>query len=132
MQSQYEMIDLYTAILENNIKNITQIISYFKASNHPMPLILWGLHQLVQQACKQYSPSLLIQTPVLPWGQSFQRLMQKQMSKISQQHSQNLVTQLAYIDKLFKTHNIRQAWHECLSFCLSFLTHKKIAQYPHT
>ncbi len=130
VQSKYEMSDLYTAILENNIKNITQIIAHFKASNHPIPLILWSLHQLVQQAYKQYAPHSIIQTPVLPWSQSFQRLMQQKMPQISRQHSQDLITQLAYIDRLFKTYNIQQTWHECLSFCLNFLTQQKIAQHP--
>jgi len=132
VQSQYEMSDLYIAILEKNTKNISQIMTHFKASNHPIPLILWGLHQLTQQVYKQYAPHCMIQTPVLPWGQAFQRLMQQKIPKISQQHSQYLIMQLAYIDKLFKTHNIEQTWYECLSFCLNFLTQTKVAQSSHS
>tara|TARA_R110002110_G_scaffold415800_1_gene656252 strand:- start:4267 stop:5280 length:1014 start_codon:yes stop_codon:yes gene_type:complete len=123
-QNKYEMRDLYFAILEANINLVTQIMAHFKSSHHPLPLILWGLHQLVQQACSQYNLQL-IQTAVLPRDMIFQRLMQQKMSQISQPHCQYLLKQLAHIDKLFKTHGIAQTWHETLSFCLNFLTLQK-------
>lgn len=120
-QSHYELGDLYTAILEENHEQIAHIIAQFKRSNHPIPLLLWGLHQLVQQLLTTEPLTHHLTTlAVLPKNMAFQGLLKRQLSKITPEQKLLLVNELAKLDKLFKNFEIAHTWQAFLGYCLNF------------
>lgn len=118
-QSRYNVHDLYQAVLDNQSSLVCQIFEYLKKSHHPLPLLVWSLHQLLQAFFTHAFPNAgLTAFPVLPKQHTFQALLSKKRDQLTQTHVAQLTTQLAKIDTYVKTYQTEISWRESLEFCL--------------
>lgn len=120
-QSRYSLNDLYTAILENNADRTYQIIESFEATKMPLPLIVWGLHQLTSALfAHHFVHSGLYGFPVLPKTSAFQSLINRNQKILTKPIGIYLINQLHKLDKKLKSFQADQGWQDCLTFCLYF------------
>lgn len=117
--SMFNLNDLYQAVLMGHKKQIQDILQAFKQAQTPLPLIVWGLHQLIQAICQ---PALnlnqLKNAPVLPKTTAFAQLVSKKQRSITAQFGADLFHQLHELDKKVKGFQIDNCWEYCQRLCL--------------
>lgn len=118
-QSRYNLNDLYQAILSGQVKQTALILKRFQANQMPLPLVVWGLFQLLQAICSNPLKLMPISTaPVLPKTPSFQRMLSSSKQHLSSQSCAKLLQQLHALDKQIKSsYEMPLCWQACSALC---------------
>lgn len=128
--ARYTLNDLYYAILENDARRTQAVLDSFQETKTPLPLIVWGLHQLLQAiALPFFKHSGLYASSVLPKTPSFQNLIEKKQRQCSFSLIIHFIESLHMLDKQLKSYQSEQrCWQACFIFCLQFTNCAKTSQ----
>lgn len=122
--ARFELQDLYLAILSQDQHQTMHIIEHFETNKFPLPLMLWGMHQLFQGIFSHSLGLGNLSTPaVLPKTAAFQTLIKRRQQSVPPALGNTLLRQLHEIDKALKSYRTQICWPRCAQWCLQLINH---------